>query len=286
MYGLNVGDMIFLPDSLTAFLTNKDIPSVFFKYIAFTKNDFTNGQFYAYKQSSNGNSGFWIPIKNSKDSIPDLKKIALLEGATFFMGLNGLCLVNDKIFIAEIGKENFHATLTNCYNSVSALHNNYFKINEEVYDNPFGAILGFDINSDKIYPLIFGGNLTDYKILSNPSSISYARFDNNDFLIINENILGPGKGRAPSHLYNKGKIINETWVLDLSEKNPDFDNLHRFLLAPEGYRIKGGNFDEDFKSYFFTLYPNNETSSESGKTSTLSITGFKDKLVRERRLKN
>src|SRR5690606_31173299 len=103
-------DFVFMPDSLTVYLTNNDVPAVFFKYITFKKSEYEKGQLYAYKQSSDGNAGFWIPMSMSLDSLSDINNVALRAGATFFMRLMGITRVGEKLYICENGEEDFHAS--------------------------------------------------------------------------------------------------------------------------------------------------------------------------------
>ena len=76
------------------------------------------------------------------------------------------------------------------------------------------------------------------------------------------------------------------WWLNLSTVTPTLDDLSRFGLAPAGFSFKGGTFTPDFKTYFTSLNKNPVKGNQiKRRSNTLAITGFRDKIIRERKAK-
>ncbi|TAH25508.1 MAG: DUF839 domain-containing protein [Cytophagales bacterium] len=269
---------IIMPDNKTMFLTDDHSPSVFFKFIADSPNEFDKGQLYAYRQETDRTSGKWIPLPMEIDSLLIARDVALRLGATFFLRMEWLTYVDGKIYITETGTADFDYSKKNCFNGNPAEHLSKIMTinnNKETIDFPFGAVLMFDPNSNTIQPLLKGGEsiTSPKKYFYNPDGITFCRHKNKTYLVINEdNIQKLGKDIP---YVKKLQNTNKIWWLDLSIKKPQIDDLQLFLLVPEGAESTGGYFTPDYKSYFVNIqHPNSNNIIPWNKSSTIVISGW------------
>ena len=277
--------VLVMPDSVTVYLTDDYVPSVFFKFISKKKNDFVNGQLYAYKQYASSSAGEWISLPMHIDSLKNIRKIALQKGATAFIRMEWMTLVGGKIYLTETGSDNVLFDKNNIFNGLAAHHLEKYRKPDGSIDYPHGAVLVFDdsLNSMKIHLAGRKGLIDNSKIFSNPDGIASVFFNEKKYLVINEDIIGVNRGRVSSDAENKMKIINEIWWLDLDIVNPVVEDLERFVIAPAGAETTGGTFSPDGKTYFVNIQePDINNPPPFNKSFTVAITGFNPKLIKKK----
>ena len=271
---------LILDDNKTVFLTDDYSPSVFFKFVAHTPNDFSTGQLYAYQQSSDGNSGTWLKLPMAMDSLTIAREVALRMGATFFLRMEWITMVDGKIYISETGTDNFEYNVKNCFAAKPAKHLQTMELpstKSKIIDYPFGAVLVMDLENNSIKPHILAGAgiKNKDKHFANPDGITYCKQTGHTYLVINEDIIGLDNHRVSATAAQVKRFINEIWWLDLSIKNPTTDDLQRFLIAPAGAETTGGYFTPDFKNYFVNIqHPSSKNASPWNKSCTIVVTGF------------
>lgn len=268
--------LVIMPDNKTVYLSDDYAPSVLFKFVAATANDFTKGQLYAYKQAPNKFTGSWIALPMDMDSLVDARDVALRLGATFFLRVEWMTLVDGKVYFTETGVDYMQVTSQNCYKGIAAKHlGKLTKVtdNEKTIECPNGNLMVLDPKTDEIKPLVEGGTgIKDpNKFFANPDGITNCNINGKKYLVINEDIIEGN--RAQKNSYNS--YNNEVWWLDLSIKNPTVDDLHRFLIAPAGAETTGGYFSPDQKHYFLNVqHPNTSNKEPWNKSTTIVISGW------------
>jgi hypothetical protein len=272
--------IIVMPDNKTIYMADDNYPSVFFKFIAESENDFTEGQLYAFKQGK-GEKGSWIKLPMEMDSLINIREVALKRGATVFVRMEWMTLVNGKIYLTETGMDDFKTDPKINFKGELANHlKEKFSKGNSTYDYPYGAILEFDPEGNTIRPLLFGGKgIKDpTKHFSNPDAITKVTLDGITYLVVNEDLVLLSKERVPSNSFAQNKLINEVWWLDLSNKKPTVDHLQRFMVIPTGAESTGGYFTPDGLTYFVNIqHPSSTNPAPFNRSCTLAITGFKVK---------
>jgi len=266
--------ILIMPDNKTVFLTDDFLPSVFFKFVAQTENDFTDGQLYAYQQSKDGNTGDWITLPMDMPSLVNIRNVAIQKGATLFARAEWITSVDGLIYITETGADDFSLTEPISLGGIPAKHFENYKT-KNGYDYPYGAVLVFDPKKNSIVPLVNGGKSKkdNSKHFSNPDAITFYKKDNKTFLVISEDIIGTNKGRVKDE---DDKPTNEVWWLDLSIKNPTVEDLERFMVAPIGSESTGGCFSPDGSAFFINIqHPDKNNDPPFNKSVTIVVTGFK-----------
>ena len=95
------------------------------------------------------------------------------------------------------------------------------------------------------------------------------------YLVISEDTHGNKNGNASAAVNAKGETYNEVFFLDLSIQNPTFEDLKRFMMAPEGCETTGNYFTPDGKTYFVSIqHPSTINPPPFDKSSVIAITGF------------
>lgn len=269
-----------LPDNKTVFLTDDNSPSVFFKFVAYRGNEFSEGQLFAYQQGSDGLGGKWLKLPMAMDSLVDARNVALRLGATFFLRMEWITMVDGKIYISETGTDHFEYNALNCFAAKPAKHLKSLEKPTQttrVIDYPFGAILVLDLEKNSVKPHIWGGpGIKDSKKhFSNPDGITYCKQNGKTYLVINEDIIGLDNQRVSPQAASAKRAINEIWWLDLSIKNPTTDHLQRFMIAPANAETTGGYFTPDFKNYFVNIqHPSLKNAAPWNKSCTIVVSGF------------
>lgn len=277
--------VLMMPDSITVYLTDDYVPSVFFKFIANKPNKFTEGQLFAYKQTIDGQSGEWLKLPMEMDSLLDIRNVALRMGATIFFRMEWLTLMDGMIYISETGADNVNLSKEMAQNGLVADHIYKHQNNPGQFDYPHGAVLQFNPKSNKMRAYLMGGpgEKDKSKVLSNPDGITCINYHHKKYLVINEDIIGLTKGRVSPEAEKSKKYINEIWWLDLDLENPTSDDLHRFLIAPSGAETTGGYFTPDGETYFLNIqHPSVSNSPPFNKSFTIAITGFNPKLSKRK----
>ena len=266
-------DALVMLDGKTVYLTDDFAPCVFFKFVAETRNDFSAGQLYAYKESSLTDTSHWIKLPMQMDSLLQIRDVAMRMGATYFLRNEWMTLVNNKMYITETGYDGF--STNNTYNSKPAKHLNAFNSKPGVIDHPYGSILEFDLITNEIKVLLNGGAGTKFptKHFANPDAITSVVINDKTYLIISEDIFNSDRGRASEATLKNNTVGNEIFWLDLSIKNPTVDDLQRFVIAPLGSETTGGTFIKgDNRYYFFNIqHPDKHNPAPFNKSCTVVI---------------
>ncbi|MFN3403906.1 MAG: PhoX family protein [Cytophagaceae bacterium] len=272
--------ILVMPDNKTIFLCDDYLPSVFFRFIADSPNDFTSGQLYAFRNVDQGECGAWIKLPMVMDSLKRIREVALNMGATAFVRMEWITYINKKIYISETGADDFKLDSSNLKNAFPSPHLQRYKKDNNSYDYPYGSILEFDPEFNGMKVLIAGGQaLKDpEKHFSNPDGLTSVKIKGKNYLVINEDIIALNKGRVSAAALKDNKYINEIYWLDLSKKNPTLDDLQRFLVAPPGAETTGGAFTPDGETYFVNIqHPDLANTPPFNKSMTIAISGLAKK---------
>lgn len=249
-----------LEDGKTVFLTDDFAPSVFFKFVAKEKYNFEKGQLYAYKDASPADTSHWIKLPMEMDSLIDIRNVALRMGASYFLRMEWMTQVNEIIYITSTGFDHFNSKV--CYNGNPSQHL-LSLLKDGIIDEPYGAILAFNLKTNEITTLLNGGQAihTKNKHFSNPDAITNVTLNEKTYLVISEDIIGNTRGRVSGKALKKGLFVNEIYWLDLSIANPTVDDLKRFLIAPNGSETTGGEFIQGNPRFFFVNIQHPDTSN-------------------------
>lgn len=263
---------LIMEDQKTVYLTDDYTPSVFFKFVATNKNEFTKGNLYAYKQSKDGKKGSWMLLPNAMDSLIDIRNVALRMGATYFARMEWMTAHNGEIYITETGMDEYVMDKKTAFNGILAKHlNKYVHNNRLVYPN--GSILKFNPKHHSMCVYLSGGKAQkdSMKHFANPDAIAVVEFNNKKYLAVCEDLIGLDTIRT---LMPKGEkataYINEVYWLDLSIKKPTVDDLIRFALVPLGAEGTGIN---GINGYYFlnVQHPNKSNPVPFNKSTTVWI---------------
>lgn len=289
---------VIMPDDKTVYLTDDNQPSVFFKFVANQAGNFNEGQLFAYKQSADGNSGSWVTIENSLDSMLTARNVALRKGATMFTRFEWITDAKGKVYITETGRDNSGTSFKDGMKLGGTLAKHL--ANRDVYTGPFsdstmktkdtviidyyGRVLEFDPATDKMSVFLEGGKAPNYasnKVhLSNPDGLISWTLNGKDYLVIQEDLNGRNKGRVGNpDVDGSGSTICEIYVVDLSKTNPTLDDLHRMLITPNGAEVTGAIPTPDGKAMFVnSQHPSGTNTGDFANSCTMLITGL-DKYV-------
>lgn len=258
-------------DGSTLYMTDDHAPSVLFKFIAKTPFHFDEGTLYAYSQDKQKDS--WIALPNELDSLIHIRDIAIRRGATVFMRMEWMTLIDDKLYITETGIDEFDLTNTEITPEQLAFHLQN-KIQNQTLVYPYGSLLVFDLESNLVKVHVAGGQGTSdpSKHFSNPDAIAYQKIDGKTWLVICEDIIGKDKQRVKTSAGEANAYTNEIWYLDLNIANPKVDDLQRFLVAVPGAECTGVCFAPDGETIFLNIqHPDSSNTYPFDKTCTLVI---------------
>lgn len=289
---------VIMPDDKTVYLTDDNQPSVFFKFVANQAGNFNEGQLFAYKQSADGNSGSWVTIENSLDSMLTARNVALRKGATMFTRFEWITDAKGKVYITETGRDNSgtsfkdgmklggtlakHLADRDVY--TGAFSDSTMKTKDTVIIDYYGRVLEFDPATDKMSVFLEGGKAPNYasnKVhLSNPDGLVSWTLNGKDYLVIQEDLNGRSKGRVGNpDVDGSGTNICEIYVVDLSKTKPTLDDLHRMLITPNGAEVTGAIPTPDGKAMFVnSQHPSGTNTGDFANSCTMLITGL-DKYV-------
>ena len=263
---------LLLNDGKTVFLTDDFAPGVFFKFIASEKNNFEHGQLYAYRDATPDDTSHWITLPMTMDSLVDIRNVALRMGASYFLRMEWMTQVQNKIYITATGCDNF--IIENIYNGKPSKHLIPFT-NKSVIDQPYGSVLVFDPVTNNMDLLLNGGagKKDPEKHFSNPDAVTTLTKNGKTYLIIQEDIILNTRGRVSKSALEKNFFMNEIFWLDLSVKNPTVDDLKRFLIAPAGAETTGGAFmSGNTRFYFINIqHPYSSNPPPFNKSCTIVI---------------
>lgn len=276
-------------DEKSVYLSDdKSSGSVLFKFVANSKRDFSAGQLYAYKQSSDGNSGSWLTIPMVLDSCMHARDVALRMGATVFMRLEWVDGKGDQVYITETGRgKEFDISGALAKGGVAAKHLTQlagYSGGKAV--DMFGRVLRLNTTSNKVEVLLEGGGALDAggtptgNHLSSPDGLALTEIDGKTWLAINEDMNPSGMPANPAKM---GKM-NEIYFLDITGdqagKTYQVSDLHRFLVGPKGCETTGGRFTPDGMTYFVNIqHPSSTNQAPFNHSTTIAVSGFKDFLA-------
>ncbi len=269
-------DVHCMPDGKTVYLTDDMGPGVFFKFVADKKDDYTRGQLYAYQQSADGNSGTWLALPRDTASLINARQVACQLGATLFKSQEWVEVVNGKIYITETGGDSTNFAKAMALGGRPALHLTQApnKINDSIFDSPYGNILVLDERTNKLEVLVAGGNLKDGGNFSQPDALTAAVINGVPYLMVCEDIGSGKRNRVGDNALAKGEKYNEMYFLDLTIKNPTRDNLVRFSVGPRGCEQTGAIFTPDGKTMFMVVQnPNRENIEPFNRSIVVVVTG-------------
>jgi uncharacterized protein len=239
-------------DGKTLYMTDDHSPSVLFKFIASTPFQFDQGTLYAYDQNRIVDP--WIPLPAELDSLLVIRDIALRKGATVFLRMEWMTLVNEKIYITETGNDQFNLQDFNITPHQVA-HHLKTKTTDGVISYPYGALLELNLNTQCMRVVVNGGTGTKdpSKHFSNPDAITHQTLNGKTWLIMCEDLIGKDKQRVLSTDGEAKAYTNEIWWLDTSIPNAKVDDLQRFLVAVPGAECTGVCFSPDGETLFVNI---------------------------------
>lgn len=262
--------------------------SVLFKFVADKARDFSKGQLYAYKQSTDGNSGSWITIPMTLDNMVNARQVALGLGATIFMRLEWVEGKGDLVYIAETGRgREFNVSGAIAAGGTLVKHlRDLDTDNDGKVVDLFGRVLRLNATSNKLEVMLEGGgnvdgnNVPTGNHLSSPDGLALATIGSRTYLAINEDMNPSGLPANPDHF---DEVLNEIYFLDItgdaSGKSYDVADLFRFAAGPKDCETTGGRFTPDGNTYFFNIqHPDAGNTPPFNHSVTLAVTGFADYL--------
>lgn len=258
-------------DGKTIYMTDDHAPSILFKFIANTPFQFDQGTLYAYDQ--NRVLDPWIVLPGVLDSLVIIRDIAIRKGATVFMRMEWMTLVNDKIYITETGVDRFELQQHGVREEQLAYHLKNKNTNG-VLLYPHGGLLELDLKTNTIRISLEGGKGTKdpSKHFSNPDAITHQTFEGKTWLIICEDLIGKDQQRVISQEGEAKDYTNEIWWLDTSIPNPKVDDLQRFLVAVPGAECTGVCFSPDGETLFLNVqHPSSSNAYPFDKSTTVAI---------------
>jgi secreted PhoX family phosphatase len=275
-------DAYCMPDGKTIYLTNDDSPAFFFKFVATTKNQYEKGQLYVYQQSEDGVSGKWLPMPRDTIALEKARETAAGLGATMFLRHEWLTRVGTKLYISETGNDSIDLNKWVKLGGVPATYyRDHHHLGNQIYDDPHGRVLAFDVNRNSMNSLLEGGMINEQDAFSNPDCITSIHKNGKDFLVMNEDIIGTDRGRTFGKATAGGYTVNEVYVLDLSIKEPQRSDLKRFMVSPKGSESTGGIFTKDGKNYFVNIQHPDETNQSQFNQATSVVLKEKPKSIKK-----
>lgn len=272
-------------DEKTVYLTDdKSSGAVFFKFVANTARDFSAGQLYYYKQSTDGTSGTWEALTMDLATMMTARDVALAGGATIFMRLEWVEGADGMVYITETGRgKQFDVSGAIAQGGILAKHLQTLDAADGTEDglavDMYGRVLRFDPATNKVDVFLEGGGETSAddisgNHLSSPDGLASTVIDNKTYLVINEDMNPSGAPANPAHFSSK---LNEIYFLDITDGEPKtVADLKRFVVGPKGCETTGGRFTPDGSTYFVNIqHPDAGNTPPFNHSVTLAITGFK-----------
>lgn len=262
-----------MPDGRTVYLTDDFSGGCFFKFVANTFGDYTNGQLFAYKQV--GSSGTWLPMPMNRDSLNNARDVAQRLGATIFNRLEDIDMDNQgAIYIAETGADSVDLSSFITNGGVVANHLIPKHVGSNRYDDPYGRLLKFDPVTLGLSVVVEGGTSSDGK--TNFASVDNIQVDRvRNIIYLQEDLISNTRGRCPSHITSSANWICEVYALNLGVQNATVNDLKRFATFPKGSEATGGYFTPDYNNFFINVqHPSSANGAPFNVSTTVCITGF------------
>jgi hypothetical protein len=258
-----------LPDNKTVILGEDATPGLLVKFVANTAGDFNSGTTYIYKHDAPTK---WIVVPNDLDTMLNISKFGLRNGATMFTRLEWVAYNkgNGKVYVTETGNDNpgsaFKATGVVAPHLVLAYKNRYKLVTGSDFPNSdaaaadsvrngafkdyYGRVLELDLTTNEVKTYIEGGPyngsaaskpVNQYPSIhfSNPDGLNFMHVGSKDYMIISEDLNGRNWGRTPAEYQGSNQIICEAYLLDMSIPNPTFSDLIRVAACSPGAEITG-----------------------------------------------
>lgn len=267
-------DALCTKDGKSVYLSDDMNPAVFFKFETNTPFDYNTGNLFAYQLDDNGLDGNWIPLPNDTTTWVNARKVALSKGASMFNRHEWLEEINGKIYISETGDDEYNLTQST---ELGGKITNYAVANLKVegdhnYNDPYGRILEFDIETNQMSIYLEGGMMDSLNCFSSPDCNTSVKIGNKTYLVLSEDIIGTGKGRSGN---GENGYYNELYFLDMSIQKPTVKDLMRFAVAPYGSETTGVIFLPDGKSMIMNIqHPDKNNPAPFNKSCTILIEGF------------
>jgi len=261
-----VGKSVYLSDDMN--------PAVFFKFETNTPFDYNSGHLYAYQMNDNGRDGNWLLLPNDTTTWINARTVALEHGASMFNRHEWLEEIDGKIYISETGDDDYNLTQST---ALGGKITNYATTNlktegDDNYNDPYGRILEYDINTKQMTIYLEGGMIDSINCFSSPDCNTSVKIGDKTYLVLSEDIIGTKKGRSGN---GENGYYNELYFLDMSIKNPTVKDLMRFAVAPYGSETTGVIFTPDGKSMIMNIqHPNRTNPAPFNKSCTILIEGF------------
>lgn len=268
-------DAEFMPDGKTVYLSDDNDPAVFFKFEADVKNDYSQGQLFAFQMNQLGEKGKWLELPRDTTSLLNIRDIAIAKGATLFIRHEWMISHNGKLYINETGADKFSWEEAKRLGGKPAP---YLKMSDDTtYVDVYGRVLMYDLETQAMDILIEGGvgQKDSTKVFSNPDCNTIYTRGEKSWLVLNEDINWNSLGRVAPYAEEKGEFYNELYFLDLDIENPTVDDMERFLVAPKGAETTGTTFSPDGKTMFVNIqHPWPRNVAPFNKSMTIAIQGF------------
>lgn len=268
-----------MPDRRTVYLTDDYPLGVFFRFVADRPGDYTTGTLYAYRQSTDGASGSWLPLPRDIRKLVNARQEAWKLGATLFNRLEDLLLYNGKLYISETGRDFIDPTEALEAGAVSAQHHAALTQPDGTLLDFYGRILVFDPDALEMKPYLQGGisKRNPYKNFANPDNLALYQKDGKAYLVVNEDINGTSEGRVSCHYTGFNMLVNEIWFVDFANPAPTLEDAQLFAIGPTQAETTGGVFSPDMGTYFVNVQhaDNPQNQAPFNNTSvTVAISGF------------
>jgi len=277
-------------DRKTVYLTDDySSGAVFFKFVADQPEDFSKGQLYCYKQSADGQTGEWIALNMSLNTVMNAREEAFKLGATVFMRLEWIEGINDDIvFITETGRGKSQSVKSSLLKGATlAQHHVNLDAQDGKIDSTFndmwGRLLRFNVKTGKMESALEGGGqlgrgyIPTNNHLSSPDGLTSTVIDGRVYLSIQEDMNPSGMPANPSQFAN---VACENYMLDVTGDKEGVHysvaDLTRFMVGPKGCEITGGRFTPDGSTYFVNIqHPSTSNVFPFNHSVTLAISGYK-----------
>jgi secreted PhoX family phosphatase len=266
-----------MPDGRTVYMGVDETPAPFLKFISDTVGNYNKGQLYAYQQSTDGESGIWIPLPMNLDTMMRVGPVAIRRGATLFTRHEWVVNHGKYVYITETGNDDGGTAHRNAIRTGGrlALHLAPRLKTDSTINDYYGRILRLDTTTWKMDVLLEGGAAAGGLHFANPDCLTKVTLGEKTYLVICEDINGTSQGRVSAAAATAGRSISELYWLDLSIPNPTRADLKRMLVGPTGAEITGARFTPDGKTMFVNIqHPSSSNASPYNRSYTLAIWGY------------
>lgn len=296
---------VILPDNKTILLGTDNSPAYLSRFIADEPGDFTKGKLFVYRHDKKYK---WVEIDNSSlDNMLDYTNLATKAGATIYNRIEWLTYddVTKAVYFSATGHDN-PGSRFNRYDTLGAiiaphhikrakaqgLGENGWRTSN--YVDYYGRIMKYDLAANEVSVFLEGGPDVDDLVavidqypethLSNPDGLTtYVNANGRSYLIIQEDLNGDTYGRTPIGTFgNFGRLRTcEMFALDLTIKEPTYNDLIRLAIVPYGAEVTGAIQTKDGKSLLInSQHPSTDNPYPYNHSLTIAINGI-DQLLND-----